>query len=98
MDPEGAPDEYNLDAILGHEEKYGKFFFKVKWEGYEDPSVEPAGNFFQQFSKPLIDYGCEHGLKMDIFKELSGRGCICEASGARSHGGAFPGSQGGGVL
>ena len=77
VDPEGAPDEYILEANLVHEEKDGKMYFKVKWEGYEDPTSEPAGNFFQRFSKHLIDYGCEHEVKLDIFKELSGRGVQC---------------------
>ena len=33
VDPEGAPDEFILEEVLGHEEKDGKMFFKVKWEG-----------------------------------------------------------------
>ena len=79
VDLEGAPDEYILEKILGHKEVDGKVFFEVKWEGYEDPTLEPAVNFFQRFSKPLIEYGCEHGVRIDIFKELSGRGCKLEA-------------------
>ena len=45
-------------------------FFKVKWEGYEDPTWEPAGKFFLRFNGPLIQYGLDHGVTMDVFKEL----------------------------
>ena len=73
-DPEGAPDEFILEKVLGHEEIGGKMFFKVKWQGWEDPTLEPAGNFFHRFSGPLIQYGNEHGVHMNIFRELAGRG------------------------
>ena len=53
-DPEGAPDEFILEKVLGHEEIVGKMFFKVKWQGLEEPTLEPTGNFFQRFSGPLI--------------------------------------------
>ena len=69
-DPEGAPDEYTLEKILGHEERDGRLFFRVKWEGWEDPTIEPAGNFFQKFNGPLIKYGLDHNIHLDIFKEL----------------------------
>ena len=74
VDLEGAPDEYVLEKILGHKEVDGKMYFEVKWEGREDPTLEPAGNFFQRFSAPLIEYGREHGVNMNIFEELTGRG------------------------
>ena len=48
------------------------FFFLVKWEGWEDPTLEPAGNFFQRFSGPIIEYDRSHGVCMNIFEELSG--------------------------
>ena len=82
-DPEGAPDEFILEEVLGHEEIGGKMFFKVKWQGWEDPTLEPAGNFFQRFSGPLIQYGLDKGVHMDIFRELAGRGRKSEASGGR---------------
>ena len=74
VDREGAPVEFILDKVLGHEEKDGNMFFKVKWEGWEDPTLEPASNFFQRFSSPLIQYGIHKGVHMDIFRELAGRG------------------------
>ena len=46
----------------------------MKWEGYEDPTLEPAGNFFHRFSGPLIEYGVKNGVHMNVFKELEGRG------------------------
>ena len=73
-DPEGAPDEFILEKILGHEEVGGRVFFRVKWEGYEDPTLEPAGNFFHRFYGPLIEYGVKNGVHMNVFKELEGRG------------------------
>ena len=51
-DPEGAPDECILETILVHEERNGKMLFKVKWEGYEDPSFEPAKKFSKGFLGP----------------------------------------------
>ena len=73
-DPEGAPDEWILDKILGHVEVAGRLFFRVKWEGFEDHTLDPAGNFFHKFSGPLIEYGVKNGVHMDVFKELEGRG------------------------
>ena len=52
VDPEGAPDEFILKEVLGHKEKDGKMFFKVKWEGWEDPTLEPASNFFPEILQP----------------------------------------------
>ena len=49
-------------------------FFKVKWEGWEDPTLEPASNFFQRFSSTLMHYGIDKGVHMDIFREWAGRG------------------------
>ena len=49
MDPEGAPDELILEEVLEHEEKDRKMFFKVKLECWEDPTLEPASNFYRDF-------------------------------------------------
>ena len=48
-DPEGAPNEFILEEVLGHEEIWGRMFFTVKWQGWEDPTLEPAVKFFQRF-------------------------------------------------
>ena len=73
-DLEGAPDEFILEEVLGHEEIGGKMFFKVKWQGWEDPTLEPAGKFFQRFSDPLKQYGLDKCVHMDILRKLAGRG------------------------
>ena len=62
-------------------------FFKVKREGWEDPTLEPASNFFQRFSSPLIQYGMDKGVQMVIFREFSGRGCKSKARGGGPIGG-----------
>ena len=51
-DLEGAPDEWILEWVLGHQLKEGKMHFLVKWAGYEDPTLEPAGNFFKVSPAP----------------------------------------------
>ena len=56
-DPEWAPDDFILEKILGHSVDEGKTQLKVKREGYEDPTMEPAGKFFMRFNGPLIKYG-----------------------------------------
>ena len=61
-DFEGAVDESIVEKILSHEKKNGKMHFLVKWEGHEDPTWEPAGNFFQGFSAPLIEYGAKRAF------------------------------------
>ena len=63
MDCEWAPDEYILEAILGHEEVNGQMFFQVKWKGFEDPDLQPAGNLFQRFSNPSYTMGVSIGYK-----------------------------------
>ena len=45
-DPKGSPDEFNLEEVLGHEVIGIRMFFMVKWQGWEDPTLEQAGNFF----------------------------------------------------
>ena len=52
MDPEGAPDEFILEEVLGHEEKVGKMFFKVKWEGLEDPPSSQQAICSRDFPAP----------------------------------------------
>ena len=68
---EGAPDEWIVEKILGHFEKDGKLFFNVKWEGWEDPTPEPVGNFIHRYSAPWVRYCREHGVHVDVLGELS---------------------------
>ena len=69
-------------------------FFKVNWEGWEDPTLEPASNFLQRFSSPQIQYGIDKGVRMDILRNWLVGGCKSEAGGGRSrwdHPGHGPG-------
>jgi len=70
-DLEGAPDEWVVEKVLSHFEKNGKKYFLVKWEGWEDPTPEPVGNFFHRYSAPFIKYCRENGVAVDILSELS---------------------------
>ena len=74
-DPDAAPDEWNVDTILDHREKDGKFEFLTKWEGYgtEEASWEPIGNFFQRFNCEAIRYAKQHNQPLDVTKYLSDR-------------------------
>ena len=50
-------------------------FFKIKWEAYEDPNLKTAGKFFMRFNVPLIKYGLEQNVALDIFQELKDVPC-----------------------
>lgn len=74
VDLEAAPDEGVVDRILGHRiDKDGKFWFKVKWEGFSesDATWEPVNHFFHRYSAALIAYGQRHGLDLNCCKFLS---------------------------
>ena len=74
IDMEAAPDEGIVERILGHKrDKDGKFWFKVKWEGFSesDATWEPVNHFFHRYSSALIAYGQSHNLDLNCCKFLS---------------------------
>ena len=74
IDTEAAPDEGNVECILGHRvNASGKYEFKTKWEGYSEREAtwEPINHFFHRYSAPLIKYGRERKWELNIFKYLS---------------------------
>ena len=52
-DPEGSPDEFILEEVLGHEEIWGKIFFKVKWQGWENPTLNRRATSSKDLPAPL---------------------------------------------
>ena len=74
VDVEAAPDEGVVEKIIGHRiDKDGKWWFKVKWEGFpeSDSTWEPINHFFHRYSAPLIAYERRHNLDVNVVKYLS---------------------------
>ena len=67
---EAGMDEWNVEAILAHRRRNGKWEFLTHWEGWgpEEASWEPVNHFFHRYSYPWVAYCKGKGL----FREISG--------------------------
>ena len=59
FDPEAMPDEWNVDKILDHKFERGQWKFLTKWEGSDECTWEPVGNFIHRFLSEFVQY-CRH--------------------------------------
>ena len=70
-DMEVELDEWEVEAVLDHRVgNSGKLEFLTKWEGYEDPTWEPIGNFVHRYNMDWVHYCQQKGLRVDVVKHL----------------------------
>ena len=69
---EAGLDEWNVEAILGHRKRNGKWEFLTQWEGWgpEEASWEPVNHFFHRYSYPWVDYCRGKGLFREVTEVL----------------------------
>ena len=72
-DPEGSPDEWNVEKVVKHRISKGKLEFLTKWEGADPGSEtwEPVGNFIHRYSSELVKYCQNKGLVLNLTEHLS---------------------------
>ena len=74
QDPEGAPDEWKVDKVLGHRTKpNGEYQFLTQWCGYgeDEATWEPISHFFHRYNSDLVKYCQGKGIAMEVMAHLS---------------------------
>lgn len=72
--PDAPPDTWLTEKVVDHKrDADGKLWFLTKWQGDEETTWEPVGNFFHQYSADLINYCRAKGVTLDLSKCLSAR-------------------------
>ena len=70
-DENAQPDMWLTERILGHKnDSKGQLLFRTKWQGSDQITWEPVGNFFHVYSADLIAYCKENGVSNDVSKHL----------------------------
>ena len=71
VEEDAQPDMWLTEKILGHKKNAkGDLLFRTKWQGSDEITWEPIGNFFHVYSADLISYCKEKGLCLDVAKYL----------------------------
>ena len=66
-------DEWDVETIRRHRVgTNGQLEFLTKWEGSDEETWEPAGNFVARYCYKLVEYLQKHSLPCDMGKVLSG--------------------------
>ena len=66
--PEAQPDEWLVEAILGHRLRAGKLEFLVRWKDWDptDTRWEPWEHFFPGYNSEVVSYCQRHGVSLDL--------------------------------
>ncbi len=65
------PESWLVEKILGHRvEANGRFFVRVKWQGSDEITWEPLGNFMHEYSIYMVRYCKGKGLLSTVMNEL----------------------------
>ena len=70
-DDEAMPDEWIVEKILDHKDDREKMKFLTKWEGLDETTWEPVGNFIHRFSMDFVKYCRRHGIVGELVQFLT---------------------------
>ena len=68
---EAMPDEWLVDKILEHKVERGQFKFLTQWQGSDEHTWEPVGNFIHRYSSDFVRYCRKKGILMELVQFLT---------------------------
>ena len=65
------PDEWIVDKILDHKFDKGQYKFLTQWEGSDEHTWEPVGNFIHRYSSDFVKYCRKEGILTELVQFLT---------------------------
>ena len=65
------PDEWNVEKILDHKIEKGQYKFLTQWEGSDEKTWEPVGNFIHRYSVDFVKYCKKLGILTELLQFLT---------------------------